>query len=175
MNSNMIDAIGYKGTVNVTIVDRDKVINKFTCHNNGTNNLFNFLSNCIAGNYINHELYRPCKIALYSQGEGSTDIISTNTRTTEFIYQDSVARVVPKEGTNAGYDVIFHFRIPFVKIFSNRKITHAALWPSIIDEQSNGYSAFVAFSPQITIPNNVTSTWTIIVDWKLELTNKSTE
>jgi len=84
-------SVNYKGIVKVSIVNgQNKTISTNTYYNNGTNNLFNFIANCIAGNYINHEKYRPCKIALYKAA--ATDIKSEN-RVSNFIFQDGAAKV----------------------------------------------------------------------------------
>ena len=47
----------YSGTVNISILKKGKVIKQFKNHNEGTNNLFLFILNCLAGEY--YEVDRP--------------------------------------------------------------------------------------------------------------------
>jgi len=163
-------SVNYKGIVKVSIVNgQNKTISTNTYYNNGTNNLFNFIANCIAGNYINHEKYRPCKIALYKAA--ATDIKSEN-RVSNFIFQDGAAKVKNiSTGLTSGCEVIYHFRIPFVQLTSSANVVSAALWPSIFSENNNEYSAAVNFNPEIVIPPKVSTNWTIIVDWTLQISN----
>ena len=164
--------VNYKGIVKVSIVNgQNKTISTNTYHNNGTNNLFNFIANCIAGNYINHEKYRPCKIALYKAAESGSNIKSA-CRVSNFIFQDGAAKVKNiSSGIASGCEVIYHFRIPFVQLTSGANVVSAALWPSIFSENNNEYSAAVNFNPEIEIPANVSTNWTIIVDWTLQISN----
>ena len=121
-------SVNYKGIVKVSIVNgQNKTISTNTYHNNGTNNLFNFIANCIAGNYINHEKYRPCKIALYRAAESGSNIKSEY-RMSNFIFQDGAAKVKNiSTGLTSGCEVIYHFRIPFVQLTSSKNVVSAAL------------------------------------------------
>lgn len=50
-------AIEYRGDVSVDVIRKGKVIRSFKNHNDGTNNLFRFILDCLAGNY--YEVNRP--------------------------------------------------------------------------------------------------------------------
>ncbi len=165
-------SVNYKGIVKVSIVNgQNKTISTNTYYNNGTNNLFNFIANCIAGNYINHEKYRPCKIALYKAAASGSNIKSEY-RVSNFIFQDGAAKVKNiNSDKTSGCEVIYHFRIPFVQLTSSENVVSAALWPSIFSENNNEYSAIVNLNPVIEIPENVSTNWTIIVDWTLQISN----
>lgn len=55
----------YSGTVNISILKKGKVIKQFKNHNEGTNNLFLFILNCLAGEY--YEVDRPKWIVPYKK------------------------------------------------------------------------------------------------------------
>ena len=56
-------AIEYRGDVSVDVIRKGKVIRSFKNHNDGTNNLFRFILDCLAGNY--YEVNRPFWIVPY--------------------------------------------------------------------------------------------------------------
>ena len=60
----------YTGSVTVSLLRKGKVVKKFQNHNDGTNNLFKFILNCLAGEY--YDVDRPKWIIPYYT-EGSAD------------------------------------------------------------------------------------------------------
>ena len=58
-------SIGYSGKVKVTVVDDRKVVSRNVGHNAGGQPLFQFLAQCLCGNYENAEQSQPLKIRLF--------------------------------------------------------------------------------------------------------------
>lgn len=56
-------SIEYRGDVSIDIIRKGKVIKSFKNHNDGTNNLFRFILDCLAGNY--YEVNRPFWVVPY--------------------------------------------------------------------------------------------------------------
>lgn len=61
-------SIEYKGDVSIDVIRKGKVIKSFKNHNDGTNNLFRFILDCLAGNY--YEVNRPFWIVPYYTDNG---------------------------------------------------------------------------------------------------------
>lgn len=61
-------AIEYRGDVSIDVIRKGKVIKSFKNHNDGTNNLFRFILDCLAGNY--YEVNRPFWIVPYCTDNG---------------------------------------------------------------------------------------------------------
>ena len=61
-------SIEYKGDVSIDVIRKGKVIKSFKNHNDGTNNLFRFILDCLAGNY--YEINRPFWIVPYYIDKG---------------------------------------------------------------------------------------------------------
>lgn len=64
-------AIEYRGDVSIDVIRKGKVIKSFKNHNDGTNNLFRFILDCLAGNY--YEVNRPFWIVPYFTDENKID------------------------------------------------------------------------------------------------------
>ena len=58
-------SIGYSGKVTVTVVDDRKVVSRKVGHNAGGQPLFQFLAQCLCGNYENTKPLQPLKIKLF--------------------------------------------------------------------------------------------------------------
>lgn len=57
----------YTGNIKVKIYDKNKKLKSIKCyHNNGRWPLFNFISNCLAGNYDEANKFRPYYVGLFS-------------------------------------------------------------------------------------------------------------
>lgn len=61
-------SIEYRGDVSIDVIRKGKVIKSFKNHNDGTNNLFRFILDCLAGNY--YEVNRPFWIVPYYTDNG---------------------------------------------------------------------------------------------------------
>lgn len=61
--------IAYEGLVTVKLYNGKKLISTKTYHNAGGQNLFKFLSQCLAGNYKTAEQLRPCTLKLFNFSE----------------------------------------------------------------------------------------------------------
>ena len=62
----MSNVINYKGVIKVKIKNgKDKVIHSRQYTNNGALPLFQFLSDCLRGEYVSAEKYRPKAIVLF--------------------------------------------------------------------------------------------------------------
>lgn len=162
------NGINYRGEVSISVMDGKRKLCTVT-HNNGRKGLFNFLSNCLLGNFAAAKSSYPSKIACF---EKVTDTDTTPVRLSSFVRYDS-SRWEVKE-TSTGSSIYFHFRIPY-----------AALKPGTISilrlytNEVSGENAEEDICAEIdlkekyiTVPDTTDGNFTIIVDWKMTLTDK---
>ena len=71
-------SIGYSGKVTVTVVDDRKVVSRKVGHNAGGQPLFQFLAQCLCGNYENTKPLQPLKIRLFYNKATDTTAATTN-------------------------------------------------------------------------------------------------
>ena len=60
------NAITYKGSVKVQLIKNGKVLKTHKLHNNGRYPVFQFLCECLRGNYVNADVERPKYISLFT-------------------------------------------------------------------------------------------------------------
>ena len=71
-------SVGYSGKVIVTVVDDRKVVSRKVGHNAGGQPLFQFLAQCLCGNYENTKPLQPLKIKLFYNKATDTTAATTN-------------------------------------------------------------------------------------------------
>ena len=71
-------SVGYSGKVTVTVVDDRKVVSRKVGHNAGGQPLFQFLAQCLCGNYENTKPLQPLKIRLFYNKATDTTAATTN-------------------------------------------------------------------------------------------------
>lgn len=171
------NAIEYSGKITVSTLDGDRVISKQTYHNNGTNKLFSFLSNCLSGDFNTAKATRPCRLLLLKTDAAEIDKISDSKPTDSDYsdYWDAEYYAAPpvyysKTPVAIGGTVTYNFRVPFLILENGVNIKKMALVP----ETSNGVediSAYYVLNDSIQVPTSG-GNFTILVDWELSFANK---
>ena len=158
------NGINYHGEVSIAVMDGKRKLCT-TTHNNGRKGLFNFLSNCLLGNFTAAKSSYPSKIACFGT---VTDTDTAFVRLSSFVKYDS-SRWEDKE-TSTESSIYFHFRIPYSVLKPGTIYTNEVSGEDVkedicaeIDLEDTKY---------ITVPDTIDGNFTIIVDWKMTLTDK---
>ena len=161
--------INYHGEVSISVMDGKRKLCAVT-HNNGRKGLFNFLSNCLLGNFIAAKSSYPSKIACFGTVAG-TDAMPV--RLSSFIRYDS-SRWETKE-TSTGSSIYFHFRIPYMALKPGT-ISKLRLYTNDVSgedvEEDICAEINLEDTKYITVPDTTDGNFTIIVDWKITLTDE---
>lgn len=188
-------SVGYSGKVKVTVVDDRKVVSRKVGHNAGGQPLFQFLAQCLCGNYENAKTSQPLKIRLF-YNEAKTKTAATrnietwvgsasNTSIEEasnfiFVNAPSVPEEIEDEkGNKNGYKAILHFRVPFSFVTRN-KINQICLYAQN-EIDSKKYSAYYLFTDSTDAEklapievNNQQASYSLIIEWELSIANVKT-
>lgn len=162
------NGINYCGEVSVTIMDGKRKLCTIT-HNNGKKGLFNFLSNCLLGNFTAARSSYPSKIACFGK---VTEASTTLVRLSSFVRYDS-SRWEAKE-TSTGSSVYFHFRIPYMALKHGTISTLRLYTNEGYGDVEENICAEINLkdTEYITVPDTTDGNFTIIVDWKMTLTDE---
>lgn len=144
--SSKVNSIGYQGHIKVSVLKKDKLISTRKFNNSGRYPLFQFITDCLAGNYKNAEIHRPYCLALFTIG-GETDNLESdslkwseikdNIKTSDnkigyyaqsknkVTYGDLFLKTVPKVEVKSGIignaSITYTFNIPFSHIYTESK------------------------------------------------------
>lgn len=186
-------SVGYSGKVTVTVVDDRKVVSRKVGHNAGGQPLFQFLAQCLCGNYENTKPLQPLKIKLFynnatnendaitniqnwvkSEGDFTSVVSASNF---VFVNAPSVTKEIKDEkGNKNGYKAILHFRVPF-SFVTHTEINQICLYAqNEVDPKK--YSAYYLFKDStnkqklapIKVDNQQTS-YNLIIEWELSISN----
>ena len=185
-------SVGYSGKVIVTVVDDRKVVSRKIGHNAGGQPLFQFLAQCLCGNYENTKPLQPLKIKLfYNKATDTTAAITninnwvgsdSNTSIEEasnFIFVNAAGateEIVDEEGNKNGYNAILHFRVPFSFVTKN-EVNQICLYAQNENDDKK-YSAYYLFKDSkdekklapIKV-NNQQASYNLIIEWELSIAN----
>ena len=163
------NGISYHGEVSISVMDGKRKLCTVT-HNNGRKGLFNFLSNCLLGNFAAAKSSYPSKIACFGT---VTDTDTTLVRLSSFIRYDS-SRWETKE-TSTGSSIYFHFRIPYSAL-KHGTISKLRLYTNEVSgedvEEDICAEINLEDTKYITVPDTTDGNFTVIVDWKMTLTDE---
>lgn len=161
---NASSAIGYEGTVTLTVKRGDKVVGKTTRKNEGREPLFKFLCGCLVGDYQPSGV--PRFIMAYSDANATTSVMQNPlpiANTPEYGYESS--------GTSCYVEMVFV--IPFGAFtVSGDSVTvkSLALFDANNKPQHTTPSAIIVLNDDgVTISTNEN----LIVGWKLTVGNQS--
>lgn len=188
-------SVGYSGKVIVTIVDDRKVVSRNVGHNAGGQPLFQFLAQCLCGNYENAEQSQPLKIRLfYNKAETKTAATvniknwvgsASNTSIEEasnfiFVNAPSATEEIEDEnGNKNGYKSILHFRVPF-SFVTYSEINQICLYAQneIDPKKYSAYYLFTDSTDEETLApikvNNQQASYNLIIEWELSIANVKT-
>ena len=190
-------SVGYSGKVTVTVVDDRKVVSRKVGHNAGGQPLFQFLAQCLCGNYENTKPLQPLKIKLFYNKATDTTAATTNIgnwvgsdsntsieEASNFIFVNAPSateeiKITDKQGNlvaKNGYKAILHFRVPFSFVTRN-EINQICLYAQ--DESDpKRYSAYYLFTDSTDEKNlapikvnNQQASYNLIIEWELSIAN----
>lgn len=190
-------SVGYSGKVKVTVVDDRKVVSRKVGHNAGGQPLFQFLAQCLCGNYENAKTSQPLKIKLFYNNATNENAAITNiqnwvksegdftniTSASNFIFVNATGateEIKDEEGNKNGYKAILHFRVPF-SFVTYDEINQICLYAQNESNDKN-YSAYYLFTADkvdstgtkklapIKVDNQQAS-YNLIIEWELSIAN----
>ena len=157
--------IEYTGIVKLSQCIKGKNFVLAEMHNAGGKPLFNFLANCLIGDFEVARLTRPAKIMLLQEDEETGGIMKASN--TSFIYLLSKPDMVYSAENKS--IVRYSFIIP-QDFFSGTSFNAIGLYNSSATEADlEDYSAFVG---NINLSNvNVSISSVLVLDWELHISN----
>ena len=191
-------SVGYSGKVTVTVVDDRKVVSRKVGHKARGQPLFQFLAQCLCGNYENTKPLQPLKIKLfYNNAKDKTAAIAniqnwwvgsdSNTSIEEasnFIFVNAPSateeiKITDKQGNlvaKNGYKAILHFRVPF-SFVTRTEINQICLYAQN-ESDPKIYSAYYLFTDSTDVEklapikvNNQQTSYNLIIEWELSISN----
>ena len=177
-NTSNCDFTSYTGKVTVSVYDNDRLIKTTTSHNKGMSTLFNFIGNCLKGDFKSARESRPCKLVLLKADESEktkTNPIEKPKFWTEAyaisaptVY-DTAAMAIPNGDSSK---VTYHFRIPSLNLVAGATVKKLLLLPIKYTALTEA-CAYYCLDNEITLPQR-SGNITIIVDWTLIFSNSTT-
>ena len=190
-------SVGYSGKVTVTVVDDRKVVSRKVGHNAGGQPLFQFLAQCLCGNYENTKPLQPLKIRLFYNKATDTTAATTNINNwvgsdsntsieeaSNFIFVNAPSateeiKITDKQGNliaKNGYKAILHFRVPF-SFVTHDEINQICLYAQN-ESDPKIYSAYYLFTDSTDVEklapikvNNQQASYNLIIEWELSISN----
>ena len=190
-------SVGYSGKVTVTVVDDRKVVSRKVGHNAGGQPLFQFLAQCLCGNYENTKPLQPLKIRLFYNKATDTTAATTNINNwvgsdsntsieeaSNFIFVNAPGateeiKITDKQGNlvaKNGYKAILHFRVPF-SFVTRDEINQICLYAQN-ESDPKIYSAYYLFTDSTDVEklapikvNNQQASYNLIIEWELSISN----
>ena len=157
----------YSGNVTVKKIKNGKIVSTQTMHNAGYNPLFQFLLNCLAGNYVDKS--RPKWI--YTCKKDGTGIKYVGNLPNYLNHEPAVLSV--KTGSNENFYIEYKFLLSYSPDFQDG-FSCLALY-----SENNKPAAFLAgeiisgdYSMLVTMNNDITSNGEdILIIWQLQIEN----
>ena len=161
----------YTGDITVKLTEGDRVYSEQHFHNTGCAKLFNFVADCLTGNFNAAKSSRPCRIVLFKldpiEDEENTTFNrlywNDDTRVSTKVIYDSA--VTPGATIENGSTVTYHFRIPYLCLVDGAEVRKLGLYPDIISSYSDDLCAYYILpsDEKIVVPTGG-SNFTIIID-----------
>jgi hypothetical protein len=156
-------SIGYTGIVTLSQYIGGKKFIVAKTHNAGGKPLFNFLADCLVGDFEIARIDRPTKILLLNIDDNQQKSVATDTR---FIYMLSKPERVYSDSEGI---VRYSFIVP-QDIFAGTKFNAIGLYTDTATTQDvNDYAAFCTLAPDFF--NNVSVSSVLVLDWELHISN----
>lgn len=188
-NINHGSSIGYRGTVTVKVLKRNKVLAAHIKHNSGLTKLFTSLCGVLTGETPVRDL-RPVSIALYSLPEGSENLVSADWET---IYKEPISdtnatlrlteiiRNIPltalsRQNAGSAPAAIFQAVIPYVQLKEGHDIYLMALYPAGTSAPENALAYYKLANANGWTPIQIDTTQSdqnLLIEWQMDFTNKS--
>ena len=174
MKSTTTNGLNYTGIVSLSQYTNHKKTPIARIYNNGGNALFNFLSDCLVGDFDSARITRPTKIMLLNteyDGENENKKVKKMSSASGFIYLISKPEKVFVESTTAISKVCYSFVIARDTL-ENATFNSIGLFAdnATLDDVVNfNYAAFCDISLSTS---DIAASSLLAVDWELNISNK---
>lgn len=178
------DFAKYSGKVTISSYLGDRLIQTETSHNAGLPKLFQFIGNCLQGNWSNAKSNRPCKLVLLRTADAESRQINSplDTATSDYWSEDYAisspiiydsAAIIQRTGETTSA-VTYHFRVPFLSLISGSQIKKLLLLPTNPSSYQTDACAYYILNEPIQVPESG-GNFTVIVEWTLTFNNEANE
>lgn len=168
MKNSAINNLGYTGVVTLSrYVDGKKTPIK-RIKNSGGNSLFNFLSNCLLGDFETAKFELPAKIMLLRTEFSDDGLESTTTSASGFIYFLTKPERLYTDTGMASSTICYSFVIP-MDIIENTEFNGIGLYPEMATELD--VNSFAAICQVDGVSGMRDTSSVLVVDWRLTITN----
>jgi hypothetical protein len=170
MSNKAINSLGYTGIVTLSQYIGNKKIKILQKHNTGGSSLFDFLSDCLCGDFTVAELKRPMKIMLLKK---NTDPASGSIT---YVSKSNFINLISKPVKINKGSVIYSFVISRDILLSNEAADFDAigLYTNSITNitEANDFAAICNVSSEDQNTTTFSSSSALIIDWQLIISNK---
>ena len=178
MKGNAINTLTYTGIVTLSQYLGGKKVKVAQVHNTGGNPLFNFLADCLIGDFTIANISRPTKVMLLIKTTETPEVGNTAaisyTRKSGFIYLLSrPEKVYAAESTKVRYSFI----IPkeYFTSIPSESSKELGLGLYTDDATDSNLEKFAAFCSLKNVKNLNSATNNLVVDWDLIISNNSAD
>lgn len=164
MKSKTLNTLGYTGIVTLSRYINNKKTTLRQIHNTGGMPLFNFLAECLLGNFDTASLSIPNKIRLLKFDSNSKTFSSKS----GFIY----LRTKPEKNVDTGLQsgVTYSFIIPGELVQSG--FSHIGLYAKNVNDSIDDINKYAALCEVGLGEGTLSMTSALIVDWQLVVSNQ---
>ena len=162
MKNIATNKLDYSGVVTLSTRIGSKKVQLKNVNNSGNSQLFDFLSDCLVGNFDTAKLTMPAMIKLLNKNdEGGY------TSASGFVYLRSMPEKIIDPKSNSCI-VVYSFEIPYDQVIKAGPFSHIGLYSanSRVSDIEN-YSAIC----EVNVAENSISS-VLLVDWKLTIENR---
>lgn len=165
------NSLGYTGTVTLSQYNGNKKTQIAQFKNNGGNSLFNFLANCLMGDFETAAQERPTKIMLLHKETEETSNSVTYESRSGFIYFLTNPERLFTDTALLSSTICYSFIIP-MELIKNQDFNCIGLYSNAA-KGTTDLEDFVAVCNLDGIAGMQSTSSILIVDWKLTITNNS--
>jgi hypothetical protein len=175
MKSLATNTLGYTGVVTLSRYHNNKKYELIKIHNNGKSPLFDFLADCLIGNYEAAAQSRPTMIKLLkvTSSEGATDSLES---ASGFIALMTTPEKINKpNGGGVRYsfivtrDMVFDTNFNRIGLYT-KAVADNAISDQILDE----YAAYCDVKDSGIASGSLSASSALLIDWELIISNKET-
>ena len=178
MKNTAINTLQYTGIVTLSQYIGTKKIKIAQVHNTGGSVLFDFLSDCLVGDIEKAQTKKPTKLRLVNYVQVSDNLedgYTFKSASAGFIYLLSSPK---KTSSSSESSVTYSFLIPreFLENVQSFSGLGLGLYTNSTTDDESMIPDFVAFCklPEIHASRNVLTKSSLVVDWKLVISNANT-
>lgn len=168
MKNSALNNLSYTGIVTLSRYKDGKKIPIRKIKNSGGNSLFNFLSNCLLGDFETAKFELPTKIMLLHADHDNNGLLTDITSVSGFIYFLTRPERLYTDTGMASSTVCYSFVIP-MDIVENTNFNSIGLYSDMATELD--VDSFAAICEIDGVSGMQDASSVLVVDWRLTITN----